>query len=318
MNTPEQAAAFMKNLRQLLRYGGVCDGNMEQGSLRCDANVSLKPKGQVELGTRTETKNLNSFRFMQQAIHYEIQRQRAVLESGGSIEQETRLWDTAKRQTQSMRSKEDAHDYRYFPEPDLPVLAISSEFVDAAKGEIPELPRTRVERYTSQWGLSIDAATTITDSLEVAEFFEATVSYHGNAKLVGNWVVNELLRELKDTSLKQTPMTPHVLGELLELVDTGTISASAGKELLPELVTRGGSPKDLVRERGLEQMSDSSALEAIVDRVIADHPGPVENYAAGNSKIIGFFVGQIMKLSQGKANPKLVNELLKKKLPKQS
>lgn len=313
LSSGAQAAAFLRTLRGILRAIGACDGNMEQGSLRCDANVSLRIKGTHELGTRTEIKNLNSFRFLQAAIEYEIERQREVLEDGGRVVQETRLWDTQKNVTRSMRSKEEAHDYRYFPEPDLPDLHLSRDFIDGVARELPELPSAMRDRFVGL-GVSPQDAAVITEDVAVAQFFDRALGVHDNAKGIANWVVNELLRELKDHALEELKITPEALGELVSLIDGDVISGKIAKEIFGELLHQGGSPKDIVKARGLEQVADTSSIDAIVAEVVAAHPDIVAQYREGKTKVIGFLVGQVMKKSGGKASPKLVNERLQVKL----
>ncbi len=309
-----EAAAYMKTLRQVLRYLGVCDGNMEEGSLRCDANVSIKPVGQKELGTRAELKNINSFRFVQQAIDFEIGRQEEVLRSGGKVVQETRLWDTQAKVTRSMRSKEEAHDYRYFPEPDLPDLVLASGFVDGVRRELPELPAAKLQRYTEKLGLSDYDARVLTDDSDVASFFEEALGAHDNPKAVANWVINELLGALKGRELSTVKLRGEELGELVGLIDDATISGKIAKDLFPELLEKGGSPKALVEARGLKQVTDVASLEAACDKVLQGNPDSVAKFKAGKTNIVGFLVGQVMKATGGKANPKVVSELLTKKL----
>jgi aspartyl-tRNA(Asn)/glutamyl-tRNA(Gln) amidotransferase subunit B len=308
------AAAYLKTLRQVLRYLGVCDGNMEEGSLRCDANVSIRPVGESKFGTRVELKNINSFKFVQQAIDYEIGRQAEVLEGGGKVMQETRLWDSQAKLTRAMRSKEEAHDYRYFAEPDLPELILEGAFLDGIAKALPELPAAKLGRYVRDYGLSEYDARVLTDDADVARLFEDAVAASSNHKAAANWIINELLRELKDRSIATLPFGGQELGELVGLIDDGTISGKIAKELFAELLQSGGSPKAIVQKRGLVQVTDASAIEPIVDAVLAANPDSIEKYRAGKTNILGFLVGQVMQKSGGKANPKLVNELLRKKL----
>jgi aspartyl-tRNA(Asn)/glutamyl-tRNA(Gln) amidotransferase subunit B len=309
-----EAASYMKALRQVLRYLGVCDGNMEEGSLRCDANVSIKPIGREKLGTRAELKNINSFRFVQQAIDFEIGRQEEVLTGGGTVVQETRLWDTQAKVTRSMRSKEEAHDYRYFPEPDLPDLVLPQGFVERVKGALPELPRAKIERYARTLGLSEYDARVITDDSDIATFFEAALATHNNPKAVANWVINELLGALKGKPITKAKLRGNELGELVKLIDENVISGKIAKDLFPELLEQGGSPRQLVESRGLKQVTDVGSIESAVDKVLAANPDSIAKYKGGKTNILGFLVGLVMKETGGKANPKVVSELLAKKL----
>ncbi|MBN1961702.1 MAG: Asp-tRNA(Asn)/Glu-tRNA(Gln) amidotransferase subunit GatB [Deltaproteobacteria bacterium] len=314
-----QAAAYMKTLRQILRYLGVCDGNMEEGSLRCDANVSIRPVGETKLGTRTELKNINSFRFVQQAIEYEIERQKEVLASGGTIVQETRLWDTQAKVTRSMRSKEEAHDYRYFPDPDLPNLVLEPSYIENIRTELPELPAAKLKRYTTELGLSNYDANILTEDAEIALFFEKALAVFKKPKAIANWVINEVLRKLKtqndDTAAAATLTDAYAqqIGELVELVEDNIISGKIAKDIFADLKA-GDSPKRIVDEHGLKQVSDVGSIEPLIDEVLAKNPESVAKYKAGRTNMLGFFVGQVMKQTGGKANPKLVNELIQKKL----
>jgi len=308
------AAACVRSLRQLLRYLGVCDGNMQEGSLRCDANVSIRPVGESRLGTRAEIKNLNSFRFIEAAVDYEIQRQVELVRGGGKVAMETRLWDTDAGVTRSMRSKEEAHDYRYFPDPDLPPLIIDEKSLPAAWDPLGELPMQKVERYQSDCGLAQGAARHLAEDAATAQFFEDAVARHNNPQAVSNWVLNALLSESKGGSLADLEFGGAALGELIELIDDGTISGKIAKDVLVEMTDTGDSPADIVDRHGWRQLSDSSAIEAMVAEVIANNPGQRQQYLAGKTKLLGFFVGQVMKQSQGQADPKIVNELLRKLL----
>tara|TARA_Y100001934_G_C12269447_1_gene734101 strand:- start:215 stop:1279 length:1065 start_codon:yes stop_codon:yes gene_type:complete len=314
IRTSEEAAAFLKELRHLLRYLGVCDGNMEQGSFRCDANVSVRPRGQKEYGTRVELKNINSFRFVSQAIDYEVGRQINVVESGGSVTQETRLWDTVSKRTRSMRSKEEAHDYRYFPDPDLPDLILSEDYIAGVREELPELPQERRMRFVSELGISPEDAANLIDHKEVADFFETGLSGHKSPKLLANWVLNEVLRELKDQPIEDLLFGGEQLGDLVALIENGTISGKIAKDIFGEMLQTGESPSKIVESRGLKQVTNVEELEPIIDTLLSRYPSQVEEYRAGKVNLMGFFVGQVMKATQGKANPKLVNELLRKKL----
>ncbi|MFP2932200.1 Asp-tRNA(Asn)/Glu-tRNA(Gln) amidotransferase subunit GatB [Pyxidicoccus sp. 3LG] len=312
----DEAVEYLKALRDVLVYLGVNDGNLEEGSFRCDANVSVMPKGSTTYGQRCELKNLNSFRFVKQAVEYEIARQVDVIEAGGKVDQETRLWDVNKGVTRSMRSKEEAHDYRYFPEPDLPPLHVSDAAIDLEAKALPELPRAKLTRFMSQYGLPEYDARILTAERPLADFFEACAAHYADAKKLSNWFLGELMRLLKEegTPLSSLRFTPAQLGELLGAVDKGTVSANAGKDVLGEMFRTGKAPADIIAEKGLAQVSDTGAIEAVVDEILAKNAGEVEKYRAGKTQVFGFFVGQVMRAMKGKGNPALVNELLKKKL----
>ena len=316
LRSPEEARAYLQKLKMVLEYLDVCDGNMEEGSLRCDANVSLRPVGTETLGTRTEIKNLNSFRNVQQAIAYEMERQRDVLENGGSVVQETRLFDAARAVTLPMRSKEEAHDYRYFPEPDLVPLQIEPEWIDQVRQSIPELPGARRQRFVSEYDLPAYDADVLVASRAMADYFEATVELFPQPKIVSNWVMGDLLRELNQAhhSPHEAPVTPTHLAGLLRLIDDGTISGKIAKTMFEDMYRTGRRPEDIVAEQGLVQMSDSDALREVIEQVLARHPEQVAGYRGGKEKLLGFFVGQTMKATQGKANPAMVNTLLKQLL----
>ncbi len=316
MRSAEEAVAYLKELRSILVYLGICDGNMEEGSFRCDANVSIRPRGQKEFGTRTEIKNVNSFRNVQRAIEYEVQRQKDCLEDGEAIVQETRLYNPDRNVTASMRGKEEAHDYRYFPDPDLVPLQLDPAKLAAWRAELPELPRARRERFINQLGLSAYDAGVLTAEREVADYFEAAVAAYDQPKKVANWVMSELLREMGEANLpaRDVRLAPKDLAALVRMIDQGTISGKIGKQIFPELFAQGGDPEALVKAKGLVQISDSSALEAAIDQVLAANPAEVEAFRGGKTKLMGFFVGQIMKATKGQATPGLVNELLTKKL----
>jgi len=316
IRAPEEAAEYLKSLREIVRYLEISDGNMEEGSLRCDANISLRPKGESRLGTKVELKNMNSFRHVQKALEYEIRRQSALLLDGQEIVQETRLWDVAKGVTLSMRSKEEAHDYRYFPDPDLVPIEIDQEWLESTRASLPELPSAKRERFQSQYGIPPYDAAILTSTKALADFFEESVTLYSNAKTVSNWIMGELTKLLNEHSkeIDETPVTPKHLADLLHLIDQGTISGKIGKAILAEVFTTGRSPEEIVEEKGLRQVSDAGELEAIVQEVLSRHPGEVEKYRAGKTKVMGFFVGQVRRETKGKANPKLVNELLLKKL----
>ncbi len=314
MRSAEEAAVYVTKLRSILRYLGTCDGNMEQGSLRCDANVSVRKPG-GELGTRCEIKNLNSIRFLRQAIEYEARRQIEVIEDGGTIAQETRLFDSDRGVTRTMRSKEEAHDYRYFPDPDLLPLTLTQDFVDRLKAELPELPDEKKARFRTEFGLGEEDAGVLVAERAVAEYFEL-VADGRDAKIVANWVTGELFGALnrKGLDIAETPVPAVRLGGLIDLIADGTISNRIAKDVFEDMVETGRDAAAIVEEKGLRQVSDSGAIEAVVDELIAGNPGQVEQFRAGNEKVLGWFVGQVMKATQGKANPKLVNDVLRKKL----
>jgi aspartyl-tRNA(Asn)/glutamyl-tRNA(Gln) amidotransferase subunit B len=317
LRSADEAVAYLKKLHQIVVYLGVCDGNLEEGSFRCDANVSLRPVGQEQLGTRAEIKNVNSFRFVKQAIEYEIERQADLLDSGGTVVQETRLFDAQTGMTRSMRGKEEAHDYRYFPDPDLVPLEISPEWIEAERAQLPELPDARRARYQAELGLSPYDAEVLTAERPLADFFEACVALlPGQAKSLANWVMGELTRKLNDGGLSITasPVTPARLTALLKLIEAGTISGKIAKTVFDEMWATGQEPARIVEERGLVQVSDTGAIEQLIDEILAASTAQVAQYRGGNEKVFGFFVGQVMKASKGKANPALVNELLKSKL----
>ena len=317
LRSGQEAAEYAQELRRIVRYLGVSDGNMQEGSLRCDVNISVRPVGQKEFGTKVEIKNMNSFSAIQKAIDYEIERQIKAVETGEKIFQETRLWEEGSQRTISMRSKEGSSDYRYFPEPDLPPIEVSPEQLEAWKGEIVELPAQKRHRYESELELSAYDARVLTDDRTVAEYFEATVAAEANSKQAANWVMGDIAGYLNNNKLSITEiaLTPEVLAELINLIEKGTISGKIAKEILPELLTKGGSAKDLVESKGLTQISDAGELETIIDEIIASHPKEVEQFRNGKTKLKGFFVGQVMKKTSGRADPKLANQILAKKLP---
>ncbi len=316
MRSADEAVAYLKKLHQIIVYLGICDGNMEEGSFRCDANVSVMPVGSEQFGTRTETKNVNSFRFVKQAIEYEIERQIEVIEEGGRIIQETRLFDPNTGQTRSMRGKEEAHDYRYFPDPDLVPLVISNDWVADVRISLPELPDEKRARYVRELGLSAYDAEVLTASRELAEYFESCLLLYPQAKSIANWVMGEVTRALNEDNhaIADCPVTPTLLAELLKLVENGTISGKIAKTVFDEMWKTGKKPAQIVEEKGLVQVSDTGAIETIIDEVMTREAGKVEEYRGGKEKLFGFFVGQVMRESKGKANPALVNELLLKKL----
>jgi len=314
LRSAEEAGIYLRKMRTLLRYLGTCDGNMEQGSMRCDVNVSVRRPGEA-LGTRSETKNVNSVRFVEQAIEHEARRQIAILEDGGEVEQETRLFDSDKGTTRSMRSKEEAHDYRYFPDPDLLPLTLDADWVEEIRANLPELPDPKKERFMADYGLTAYDAGVLVAEREIADFFEA-VAKGRDAKSVANWMTGEFFAALNRSGLElaEAPVDAGKLGGLIDLIEDKTISGRIAKEVFEEMWESGASAADIVAQKGLKQITDEGAIEAIVAQVIADNPGQVEQFKAGNEKLIGWFVGQVMKASQGKANPALVNQILKRKL----
>ena len=316
MRSAEEAVAYLKALHAIVVYLGICDGNMEEGSFRCDANVSIRPRGQQEFGTRAELKNLNSFRNVQRAIEYEIARQQDVLEDGDAVVQETRLYDAVKNVTVSMRGKEEAHDYRYFPDPDLMPVRIAEADLARWRADLPELPQARRARLMEQHGLSDQDADVLTADKALADFFEAATAACGQPKKVANLMQGALLRELNQraVTVDAIAMRPEALGELVRIVEAGLISAKIANDIFGELVETGAMPEAFVKERGLVQISDTSAIETAVDEAIAENPAEVEAYKGGKTKLISFFMGQIMRKTKGKANPALVTELLQKKL----
>jgi len=315
IRSPEEAGAYLRKLRAIMRYLGTCDGNMEQGSLRCDVNVSVRRAGENTLRTRAEIKNVNSVRFVMQAIEREAERQVGVWESRGEVIQETRLYDSGKGETRSMRAKEYAHDYRYFPDPDLLPLRLTPEYVDQIRATLPELPDQRKQRYMDSYGLKPEDASGLVADKEAAEYFEK-VAKGRDGKTACNWVMTNLFSVLnkQGRSVTDSPVSADHLGELLDLMADGTISGRIAKDVFEIMAETGGDPAVIVKDKGLTQITDTSAIEAAVDTVIADNPGQVEAYKAGNQKVIGWFVGQIMKATQGKANPQQVNQMLKAKL----
>ncbi|WP_301967703.1 Asp-tRNA(Asn)/Glu-tRNA(Gln) amidotransferase subunit GatB [uncultured Desulfovibrio sp.] len=315
MRSSAEAVAYLKALYGIVTYLGVCDGNMEEGSFRCDANVSIRPVGSTTFGTRTELKNLNSFRNVQRAIDYEIARQQDALADGEEIVQETRLYDATKNITASMRGKEEAHDYRYFPDPDLLPVTITDEEFSRWQQELPELPAARMQRFIAMTGLPEPEAEVLVQSRAMADFFEAAAA-KADARKVANFILGPLLRELNARSqhVQDCAMTPEALAELVSIVDKGLISAKIANDIFADLMENGAMPEAYVKEKGLVQISDSSALETAVDKVLADNPAEVEAFRGGKTKLISFFVGQVMRATRGKANPALVNELLAKKL----
>lgn len=317
MRSAKEAVAYMKKIHSLVQYLGICDGNMQEGSFRCDANVSVRPKGQEEFGTRAELKNINSFRFVEKAINFEVERQIDVIEGGGKVVQETRLYDSDKDSTRSMRSKEEANDYRYFPDPDLLPVVIEESFLEEVKASLPELPAEKKQRFVDSFGLSSYDAEVLTASREMAEYFEAVIAAaDGEAKLSANWVMGEVSGALNKDSLEiaDCPVSVEMLGGMIKRIKDNTISGKIAKEVFDAMWKGGGDADAVIEARGLKQITDSSAIEPIIDEIIASNPGQVEQYRSGKEKLFGFFVGQVMKATQGKANPQQVNDLLKQKL----
>jgi aspartyl-tRNA(Asn)/glutamyl-tRNA(Gln) amidotransferase subunit B len=316
IRTSEDASEYLKKLRAILRYIEVSDADMEKGNFRCDANVSIRPVGAKEFGTRAEVKNVNSFKFVQKALEYEIKRQAQVLDEGGKVIQETRLFDSAKGVTFSMRSKEEAHDYRYFPEPDLVPIVVSRETVETIRKTIPELPDARRERFAKEYGLPEYDADMLTQSRALAAYFEETARLSGQPKVASNWIMGELMRLLnaENKEIEDCPIKPDRLARMIKMINDGVISTKIAKTVFEEMYKTGKDAETVVKEQGLVQVSDTGAIETIIDEVIKANPAQAADYKAGKEKLFGFFVGQVMKASKGKANPELVNQLLKKKL----
>ncbi|MBH68113.1 MAG: Asp-tRNA(Asn)/Glu-tRNA(Gln) amidotransferase GatCAB subunit B [Rhodospirillaceae bacterium] len=314
LRSAEEAGAYIKKLRSIMRYLGTCDGNMQEGSLRCDVNVSVRKPGEA-LGTRCEIKNVNSIRFVQQAIEYEARRQIDLIESGSSVDQETRLFDAVRGETRSMRSKEEAHDYRYFPDPDLLPLEFSQDYVDSIASEMPELPDMKKERFISDYNLSEDDAITLVEEREIAEFYEVLAKGR-DERLAANWLITELFGALNKAGLElhRSPVSAQDLGELIDLISDGTISGRIAKDIFSEMFEVGGSATMIVESKGLRQISSAEELMPIINSVVSENEEKVAEFRSGKEKLFGFFVGQVMKRSEGKANPKLVNDLLKEKL----
>lgn len=316
LQTPQEAYAYLVFLKQLVTYLEICDGNMEEGSLRCDANISLRPVGDAEFGVKTELKNMNSFRNVERALTYEIERQRNLLESGGDVVHETLLWDADAGVARTMRGKEEAHDYRYFPEPDLPPLSISQDWIEEIRATLPELPQAKKERFMKQYQLSLYDAEILTDSIALANYYEAVAASCRDYKMVSNWIMSEVLRVLKEQKIEieDFRIAPADLSALLNLIVDNTISQKIAKTVYEEMLLSGEKPQAIVEEKGLAQISDSRAIETLVEKILSENSEQVEQFKAGKEKVLGFFVGQVMKATRGKANPALVNEILRKKL----
>ncbi len=316
MRTPEEAVSYLRRLHEILVYLEICDGNMEEGSFRCDANVSIRPRGQEEFGIRAELKNMNSFRNVQRALEYEVKRQQYVLEGGGQVVQETRLWDDSQGVTHSMRGKEEAHDYRYFPDPDLVPVVTDEKWIEDIRKTLPELPLEKRERFAAEYGIPPYDAGVLTSSRALADFYEKTVKLCGKPKAASNWVMGDFLRFLNEEKrdIKDSPVEPEAIAEMINLIENGTISGKIAKEVFEEMYRTGKGPDAIIKEKGLVQITDEGALGKTIAEVLAANPAEVESYRKGKEKLFGFFVGQVMKATKGKANPNLVNELLKKKL----
>lgn len=316
LRSADEAVAYLKKLYQIVTFLGICDGNMEEGSFRCDANVSVMPVGSNIFGTRAEIKNVNSFRFVKQAIEYEIERQCELIEDGGTVVQETRLFDPNRQETRSMRSKEEAHDYRYFPDPDLLPIIIDSSWVDQVRQNLPELPEARCARFTEQYGLSSYDADVLTASRQLADYFEETARCSGNPKGAANWVMGELTRAINDQNcpIEHAPITPAQLSGLIALIDKGTINGTIAKKVFDELWLNGGEPAEIVERLGLAQVSDTAPILEAIAAIMAANQSQVDEYRSGKEKVFGFFVGQVMRAMKGKANPAVVNDLLKEQL----
>jgi aspartyl-tRNA(Asn)/glutamyl-tRNA(Gln) amidotransferase subunit B len=315
LRTPDEVSTYIKKLRSIMRYLGTCDGNMQEGSLRADVNVSVRIKGTKKLGTRCEIKNVNSIKFMQMAINYEANRQVDLIEEGKTINQETRLFDTKKNETRSMRSKEDAHDYRYFPDPDLLPLEVTDDFIKKLKADIPELPDDKKKRFIDKFKLSPYEATILVSDIDTSKYFEEIIA-NSDIKLATNWITGELFAVLNDKNLEisDSPISAKNLSKLINLIKDGTISGKIAKTIFELMMDGDKDPQKIVEEKGLKQESDPKAIEALIDKVITDNPEKVKEYKSGKEKLFGFFVGQAMKVSSGKANPQLINDILKKKL----
>jgi aspartyl-tRNA(Asn)/glutamyl-tRNA(Gln) amidotransferase subunit B len=316
LRSPEEAGAYLRQLRAIVRYLGICDGNLEEGSFRCDANVSIRPFGDQTFGTRAELKNLNSFKHVEKALQYEIMRQTETLRDGGRVTQETRLWDPDRNRSTSMRGKEEAHDYRYFPDPDLLPLTISTEWIERVRKELPELPEAKRDRFVADFGLPAYDADLLTTDRELADYFETCLETFDKPKPVSNWIMGPLLGLLNtaDKSIDASPVSPENLGRLLQLIEEGVISGKIAKTIFDEMAVSGHAPGHIVKERGLVQVSDAGQVEIAVDKVMAENADEVQAYRAGKTKLLSFFVGQVMRETKGKANPQVVNEVLKSKL----
>lgn len=314
--SPQEAYEYLSRLRQIVIYLGICDGNMEEGSLRCDANVSIRPVGESTLGTKTELKNMNSFRAVEKALEYEIHRQEMLLESGATVQQQTLLWDANRNVAEAMRSKEYSHDYRYFPDPDLVPISMTEDFIENIRQDMPELPEAKRQRFITEFALPEYDARVITESPELAAYFEAVATKVNDKKLASNWIMGPVLRALKDSNqtILEFKLTPDHLAEILTLLEKDTLSNTSAKVVFEETLKSGKAPRVIVKEQGLVQITDSSELEAAVDKVIADFPNDVQAYLGGKEKVLGFLMGQVMRATSGKGNPKQINQILREKL----
>jgi aspartyl-tRNA(Asn)/glutamyl-tRNA(Gln) amidotransferase subunit B len=313
----EEAAAYLRRIHEILVYLEICDGNMEEGSFRCDANISLRPKGREAFGTRAELKNMNSFRNVQRALEYEIKRQQYILEGGGEVIQETRLWDDSQGMTNAMRGKEEAHDYRYFPDPDLVTIAISDDWVGEISAAMPELPLEKRERFVREYEIPAYDAGVLTTSRALADYYEATVKLGGQPKATANWVMGDILRFLNEEKkdIRECPVSPVSLADMLKFIDDGTISGKMAKEIIEDMYKTGKAPQAVIEEKGLVQITDEGALAVVVTQIMEANSAQLAQFRSGKYNLFGFFVGQVMKATQGKANPQLINDLLKKMLP---
>ena len=318
IRSPEEAGNYLRQLRSIVRYLGICDGNMEEGSFRCDANVSVRAIGAEQFGTRAELKNLNSFKHVEKALHYEIKRQKEIIFDGGKVAQETRLWDPVANRSTSMRSKEEAHDYRYFPDPDLLPLVIDEDWIEAVRETLPELPSEKKKRFITEYGLPSYDADVLTASMATANYFEDCLKIFPEPKTVSNWIMGSLMGLLnaEGKTIEQSPISSQSLAQLLGLIKEGIISGKIAKVVFEDMAKTGKAPDKIVKEKGLVQVTDVSAIEEIILNVLADNTKEVDDYRNGKTKLLGFFVGQVMKKTKGKANPKIVNEVLKEKLGK--
>ncbi|MFA5323685.1 MAG: Asp-tRNA(Asn)/Glu-tRNA(Gln) amidotransferase subunit GatB [Smithella sp.] len=316
MRSPEEAADYLKRLHEILVYLEICDGNMEEGSFRCDANISIRPKGQKEFGTRTELKNMNSFRNVQRALEYEIKRQQYLVENGGTVVQETRLWDDAQGATNSMRSKEEAHDYRYFPDPDLVPILVDQPWVEKIRKDLPELPLVKRERFIKDYQIPAYDAGVLTADKALANYYEDVVKLCAKPKVASNWIMGDVMRFLNEDKrdIRECPIKAESLAEMIKLIDEGAISGKMAKDIVEDMYKTGKSPQDIIKEKGLVQITDEGELIKTITAIIEANPAQLKDYRSGKEKLFGFFVGQVMKATQGKANPQLVNELLKKML----
>ncbi len=316
IRSPEEAAEYLRRLHEILVYLEICDGNMEEGSFRCDANVSIRPKGQKEFGTRTELKNMNSFRNVQRALEYEVKRQQYLVENGEKIIQETRLWDDAQGATNPMRSKEEAHDYRYFPDPDLVPVVVDEAWVAEIRAGLPELPQARRERFVNEYQIPAYDAGVLTSEKALAEYYEEVVKLCGRPKIAANWVMGDVLKFLNEDkrSIRECPIAARSLADMIGLIEEGTISGKMAKEVIADMYATGKTPRGIIEEKGLVQITDEGELAKTIAAIIEANPGQLADYRGGKEKLFGFFVGQVMKATQGKANPKLVNDLLRKML----